>query len=163
MACVDKCVHLSDGAKLCVRVLGSEDTKRPLLIALHGAPGASSHVETEAAYGLLAGRVRVLVYDARGSSGSDLAGPFSDELWIADVDEVRWAGCSRVRARRHYLLTWGREVCPRGRVLRRLGSSRVRLAVPGPPLRSDPPRHMGLRAQGHAPDPRRDHDVYSCR
>lgn len=90
MACVDTTVQLSDGAKLRVRMLGSEDTGKPLLIALHGAPGASSHVETEAAYGFLTDRFRVLVYDARGSGGSDLMGPFTDERWIADVDELRW-------------------------------------------------------------------------
>ena len=89
MACVDTRVQLSDGAELRVRLLGSEDKQKSLLIALHGAPGASSHVESEAAYGFLADRFRVLVYDARGSGVSDLKGPFTDERWISDVDELR--------------------------------------------------------------------------
>lgn len=93
MACVDTNVQLSDGARVRARVLGSQDAQKPLLIALHGAPGASSHVETEAAYGFLADRFRVLVYDARGSGSSDLKGPFTDERWIADVDELRWVRC----------------------------------------------------------------------
>ena len=100
MACVDTRVELSDGAKLRVRLLGSEDTRKPVLIALHGAPGASSHVETEAAYTFLEGRFRVLVYDARGSGVSDLKGPFTDERWIADVDELRWVNCQDMCHRR---------------------------------------------------------------
>lgn len=89
MTCVDTRVQLSDGANLRVRLLGSEDERKPLLIALHGAPGASSHVETESAYEFLADRFRVLVYDARGSGVSDLKGSFTDERWVSDVDELR--------------------------------------------------------------------------
>lgn len=82
-------VRLSDGAVLRVRVLGINDREKPLLIALHGAPGLSSHTEPEPAYSFLSDRFRVLVYDARGSGLSDTKGPLTDERWIADVDELR--------------------------------------------------------------------------
>ncbi|OAA72589.1 alpha/beta hydrolase fold protein [Cordyceps fumosorosea ARSEF 2679] len=87
-------VTLSDGAQVLVRLLGeSEDRSKPLLIALHGAPGMSSHLEPENSFGFLASRFRVLVYDARGSGESDPKPPLTDERWIADLDEIRtWAG-----------------------------------------------------------------------
>ncbi|KAJ4329404.1 hypothetical protein N0V84_000038 [Fusarium piperis] len=86
-------VRLSDGAKLHVWLLGSENKTKPLVIVLHGAPGLSSHTSTESAYKFLAEKFRVLVYDARGSGVSDIKGPFTDERWIADVDELReWVG-----------------------------------------------------------------------
>ncbi len=85
-------VTLSDGAKVLVRLLGdSEDSHhKPLLIALHGAPGLSSHVEPENSFGFLASRFRVLVYDARGSGESDITTPLTNERWIADLDELRY-------------------------------------------------------------------------
>lgn len=83
-------VTLSDGAEVLVRLLDeSPDSSKPLLIALHGAPGLSSHIEPENSFGFLASRFRVLVYDARGSGESDLKTPFTDERWIADLDEIR--------------------------------------------------------------------------
>lgn len=82
-------VHLSDGAKLHVWILGTQDKNKPLLIALHGAPGLSNHTEPKAAYDFLKDKFRVLVYDARGSGVSDLKGPLTDERWVADVDELR--------------------------------------------------------------------------
>lgn len=82
-------VHLSDGTNVHVWILGGEDKSKPLLIGLHGAPGLSSHTEPEGSYAFLATRFRVLVYDARGSGHSDQKGPYSDERWIADVDELR--------------------------------------------------------------------------
>jgi proline iminopeptidase len=82
-------VQLSDAARLRVWLLGAQDTSKPLLIALHGAPGLSSHTEPEAAYGFLNESFRVLVYDARGSGASDAKGPFTDERWVADIDELR--------------------------------------------------------------------------
>lgn len=89
MSYTDTTVQLRDGANLRVRVLGIDHKHKPLLIALHGAPGLSSHTEPEAGYTFLGDRFRVLVYDARGSGASDLKGPFTDERWIADVDELR--------------------------------------------------------------------------
>lgn len=82
-------VTLSDGAKVLVRVLGESEVKKPLVIALHGAPGLSSHAEPENSFGFLASRFRVLVYDARGSGESDAKAPFTDDRWIADVDDLR--------------------------------------------------------------------------
>ena len=82
-------VRLSDGTSLRVRIFGLHDTHKPLFIALHGAPGLSSHTETEGSYAFLADRFRVLVFDLRGSGASDLKGPYTDERWIADVDELR--------------------------------------------------------------------------
>ncbi|RSM13098.1 hypothetical protein CEP52_002130 [Fusarium oligoseptatum] len=93
MSTINTQVQLSDGAKLHVWLLGSENKTKPLVIVLHGAPGLSSHTSTESAYKFLAEKFRVLVYDARGSGVSDVKGPFTDERWIADVDELRaWVG-----------------------------------------------------------------------
>ncbi|MBE3044249.1 hypothetical protein IMZ48_17105 [Candidatus Bathyarchaeota archaeon] len=89
MSYTDTKVQLSDGATLRVCVLGIEQKDKPLFIALHGAPGLSSHTEPEAAYSFLGDQFRVLVYDARGSGASDLKGPFTDQRWISDVDELR--------------------------------------------------------------------------
>jgi proline iminopeptidase len=84
-------VTMDDGAKLWVKVLG-DDPAKPLLIALHGAPGVSSHLEPEASFGFLANRYRVLVFDARGSGVSDLQPPYSHARWVEDVDALRrWA------------------------------------------------------------------------
>ncbi|KAJ3499584.1 hypothetical protein NLG97_g209 [Lecanicillium saksenae] len=85
-------VTLSDGTKVLVRLLGESDDKRPLIIALHGAPGLSSHAEPENSFGFLASRFHVLVYDGRGSGESDSKAPLTNERWIADLDEIRaWA------------------------------------------------------------------------
>lgn len=82
-------VTLSDGAKLHVKVLGDDSPSKPLLIALHGAPGLSTYTEPEATFAFLATKFRVIVYDARGSGISDLKPPYTNEQWIADVDEIR--------------------------------------------------------------------------
>ncbi len=88
-------VTMDDGAKLWVKVLG-DDPAKPLLIAHHGAPGVSSHLEPEASFGFLADRYRVLVFDARGSGVSDLKPPYSHERWVEDVDQLRrWAGADK--------------------------------------------------------------------
>ncbi|KAF8860837.1 alpha/beta hydrolase fold protein [Acephala macrosclerotiorum] len=86
-------VVLSDGAKLHVKVLGDNSPNKPLLIALHGAPGLSTHTEPEATFAFLSTKFRVVVYDARGSGISDLKPPYTNERWIEDVDEIRaWTG-----------------------------------------------------------------------
>jgi proline iminopeptidase len=97
MSFTDTKVQLSDGANLRVRVSGITEQQKPLLIALHGAPGLSSHTEPESAYSFLADKFRVLVYDARGSGLSDMKGPFTDERWVADVDELRY-GTARLNS-----------------------------------------------------------------
>lgn len=80
---------MSDGAKLYVKMLGDDSRLKPLLIALHGAPGLSSHREPEKTFGFLQSQFRVLVYDARGSGISDLKPPYTHERWITDVEELR--------------------------------------------------------------------------
>lgn len=82
-------VELSDGATLYVKLLGGNSPDKPLLIALHGAPGLASHREPESTFGFLQSKFRILVYDARGSGVSDLKPPYSHERWIADVEELR--------------------------------------------------------------------------
>ncbi|KAF0319578.1 proline iminopeptidase [Colletotrichum asianum] len=85
-----------DGASVQVKLLGVTDKTKPLLIALHGAPGLSDHREPESSFGFLASKLRVLVYDARGSGESDLKPPYTDARWVADVDELRkWAGAEK--------------------------------------------------------------------
>jgi proline iminopeptidase len=81
-------VQLKDGTNLQVWVFGNQNKTKPLFIALHGGPGLSTH-ETEVQYQFLADNFRVLVYDARGSGRSDLKGPFTDDQWASDVDELR--------------------------------------------------------------------------
>ncbi|KAF5578930.1 proline iminopeptidase [Fusarium pseudoanthophilum] len=86
-------VQLSDGAKLNVCLLGAENKSKPLIISLHGAPGLSSHTGIKEDFKFLADKFRVLVYDLRGSGDSELKGPFTDEQWISDLEELRvWAG-----------------------------------------------------------------------
>ena len=82
-------VLMSDGAKLQVKILGHASSSKPVLIALHGAPGFSDHTEPEATFGSLADVLRVIVYDARGSGVSDLTTPYTNEQWITDLDEIR--------------------------------------------------------------------------
>lgn len=89
MSSIHSTVRLSDGAKIKVWLLGGADKAKPLVIVLHGAPGFSTHAEPEASFGFLATRFRVLVYDARGSGESDLQGPYTDDRWATDVEELR--------------------------------------------------------------------------
>ncbi|KAL0940079.1 uncharacterized protein CTRU02_206689 [Colletotrichum truncatum] len=89
-------VQLSDGAKVHVKILDNAKEAKPLLIALHGAPGLSDHTEPERSFGFLASDFRVLVYDARGSGDSDLKPPYTHERWLTDVEELRiWAGAEK--------------------------------------------------------------------
>ncbi|PNP37073.1 hypothetical protein TGAMA5MH_11044 [Trichoderma gamsii] len=93
MSSITETITLNDGTNIRVKLLGDKHTDRPLLIALHGAPGLSSLNEPLASFAFLADRLRVLVYDARGSGKSDSQGPLADEQWISDLDEIRaWAG-----------------------------------------------------------------------
>lgn len=90
-------VQMDDGVRLHVKLIGDDATasaatkKKPLLIALHGAPGLLTHAEPEGSYAHLAGpALRVLVFDARGSGKSDLVGPYSHERWIRDIESLRY-------------------------------------------------------------------------
>lgn len=76
-----------NGNPLYVEALGPEGA--PAMIVHHGAPGLGSHVEPKTAFGPLADRMRVIVFDARGSGRSGLQGPFTHEQWAADVDGLR--------------------------------------------------------------------------
>ena len=86
---------MDDGARLHVKVIGDDQGReKPLLIALHGAPGASTHLESEASFSFLRRTFRVLVYDARGSGDSDDRGPYSHDRWVKDLEILR---CVSVR------------------------------------------------------------------
>ncbi|ERS98584.1 proline iminopeptidase [Sporothrix schenckii 1099-18] len=88
-------VPMDDGARLFVKVLGGPitNTAKPLLIALHGAPGLLSHRESEATFAFLAPHFRVIAYDARGSGASDLTPPYTHARWVQDIENLRtWAG-----------------------------------------------------------------------
>lgn len=89
MSATTTTIVLSDKTKIQARLLGDGNKHKPLLIALHGAPGLSSHLEPLEAYGSLAEKYRLLVYDARGSGKSDCVGPFTDGQWISDLEEIR--------------------------------------------------------------------------
>ena len=81
---------MDDGIRLNVKLLGDNSkTTKPLLIALHGAPGLSTHAEPEEAFAFLSGIFRVLVFDARGSGVSDLIGPYTHDRWIKDIENLR--------------------------------------------------------------------------
>lgn len=83
-------LQMDDGARLHVKVLGEDlGRTKPLLIALHGAPGLSTLAEPELSYSFLSANFRVLVFDARGSGASDLTGPYSHDRWIKDIEALR--------------------------------------------------------------------------
>lgn len=85
-----------NGNQLHIEVLGGDDPAKPVLIAHHGAPGLGSLAEPKAAFGPLADRFRVVVFDARGSGASGDTPPFTHEQWVADVDALRaWMGVER--------------------------------------------------------------------
>lgn len=85
-------VRMSDECIIKAKIIG-DDPKNPLMIANHGAPGISTHKETEAWCGFFSEWYRVLVFDMRGSGESDQKGPYTHKRWMEDVDELRqWAG-----------------------------------------------------------------------
>ncbi|KAK3631518.1 hypothetical protein LTR56_012274 [Elasticomyces elasticus] len=84
-------VRMSDGCNIKAKILGHGPDK-PLLLTVHGAPGLSTHRETEAWCGPFADIFRVLVFDLRGCGESDKQRPYTHARWIQDVDELRqWA------------------------------------------------------------------------
>ncbi len=85
-------VKMEDGVSLQVKILGQDTTtaiKKPILIALHGAPGVSNYQEPEASFAYLSDLFRVLVFDARGSGASDITGPYTHDRWIKDIENLR--------------------------------------------------------------------------
>ena len=83
-------VQVDDGVNLHVKLVGGDSaTTKPLLIALHGAPGLFTSAEPEAAFSHLSSLFRVLVFDGRGSGDSDITGPYTHERWMKDVDFLR--------------------------------------------------------------------------
>jgi predicted alpha/beta-fold hydrolase len=84
-------VQVDDGIHLHVTLIEDQPTDgtKPLLIALHGAPGLFTSAEPEAAFGYLSPHFRVLVFDGRGSGQSDIKGPYTHERWMKDIDFVR--------------------------------------------------------------------------
>jgi proline iminopeptidase len=83
-------VTMDDGIRLHVKVLGDlSNATKPLIIALHGAPGLSTHTEPEASFSFISDIFRVLVFDARGSGASDLVGPYTHDRWIKDIENLR--------------------------------------------------------------------------
>lgn len=83
-------VQVDDGVKLHVKLLGDDPTTtKPLLIALHGAPGLFTHAEPEACFSHFSSLFRVLVFDGRGSGQSDIIGPYTHERWMQDIEYLR--------------------------------------------------------------------------
>ncbi len=84
-----------DGAHLFVRMLEG-DAAEPTVIVQHGAPGAHTHAESEAAFGFLAEDHRVVTFDARGNGSSSALGPLDHMRWAEDIEELRdWTGAAR--------------------------------------------------------------------
>jgi proline iminopeptidase len=76
-----------NGAELVVEAFGPADG--PAMIVHHGAPGLGSRNEPKRSFGPFADRMRVIVFDARGSGESSDDEPFTHEQWVADVDAIR--------------------------------------------------------------------------
>src|SRR6478752_2365012 len=76
-----------NGNPLAVEVMGPENA--PAMIVHHGAPGLGSRAEPRRSFGPFSDRLRVVVFDARGSGESGDAGPFSHAQWVADVEAIR--------------------------------------------------------------------------
>ena len=82
-------VHMADGCAIKVKILGDDGSDKPLMIAVQGAPGLSTHGEPAAQFGFFADTFRVLVADMRGSGASDKKGPYSHDRWTQDLEELR--------------------------------------------------------------------------
>lgn len=83
-------VQMDDGVHLNVKLIGANTgAPKPLLICLHGAPGLSTLAEPEASFSFLSNIFRVLVFDGRGSGGSDLIGPYTHDRSIKDIENLR--------------------------------------------------------------------------
>ncbi|MEU8263893.1 alpha/beta hydrolase [Micromonospora sp. NPDC048999] len=76
-----------NGAELVVEAFGPTDG--PAMIVHHGAPGLGSRSEPKRSFGPFSDRMRVIVFDARGSGESSDDEPFTHEQWVADVDAIR--------------------------------------------------------------------------
>lgn len=76
-----------NGAELVVEAFGPTDG--PAMIVHHGAPGLGSRSEPKRSFGPFADRMRVIVFDARGSGESSDHEPFTHAQWVADVDAIR--------------------------------------------------------------------------
>jgi proline iminopeptidase len=76
-----------NGADLVVEAFGPPDG--PAMIVHHGAPGLGSRSEPKNSFGPFSDRLRVIVFDARGSGESSDDEPFTHEQWVADVDAIR--------------------------------------------------------------------------
>ena len=88
-------VQMNDGAKLNVKVFGNDSpAKKPLLIALHGAPGTIDMAEPESGFSFLSSLFRVLVFDGRGSGASDKTEPYTHDRWIEDIEALRYVNPS---------------------------------------------------------------------
>lgn len=86
-------MQVDDGINLHVKLFGDEGHStagKPLLIALHGAPGLFTSAEPEATFSHFASSFRVLVFDGRGSGASDIVGPYTHERWMKDIDFLRY-------------------------------------------------------------------------
>lgn len=87
-------ITVDDGVKLHVKLFAEGSIQaKPLLIALHGAPGLFTHAEPEACFIHLSNLFRVLVFDGRGSGASDMIGPYTHERWMKDIEYLRYFRC----------------------------------------------------------------------
>lgn len=90
-------VKMSDGCIVKAKILDPNDKDKPLLLTCHGAPGLSTHLETEAWCSPFIDLFRVMVHDLRGCGHSSQQRPYTHDRWTADLDELRqWAGDDKV-------------------------------------------------------------------
>ncbi|KUJ13379.1 proline iminopeptidase [Mollisia scopiformis] len=103
-------VQMDDGVHLHVKLMGNDEKRpKPLLIAVHAAPGLVTLAEPEAAFAFLSDNFRVLVFDGRGSGESDITGSYTHDRWIRDIDNLRrWAGAEKFVLAGH---SYGGTIC----------------------------------------------------